>query len=170
MLGLVRGAILGQVQERVASVTANVTQKSLDWQELNFPLKQVGILHFDLAELKEKRSVEVYTLVLNFARWMCLVFGIMGWNLITTIILTSVVPGYSGLSIVLCFVEAIIGGGTGMATVWFVYHGWADSVGRSKTIGRVGSILMLVFCLVLALVFGGNVNGLAGLGGGVASS
>lgn len=40
----------------------------------------------------------------------------------------------------------------------------AENAGRSKTIARVGCILLFIFCLVLAFVFGGNVNGLSGLG------
>ena len=82
----------------------------------------------------------------------------MAWNLLTTIILASVVTNYSGLSILLCFVEAILGGGTAMATVYFVYHGWSENAGRSKTIARVGCILLLIFCLSLAFAFGSNVS------------
>ena len=165
-----RGAIIGQVTERISGAAAGVTQQALAWGENNWPIKQAAFLHFDLAELKEKRSDEVYTLVLNFYRWLGVVLGIMSWNLLTTIILASAVPGYAGVNVFLCFVEAVIGGCAGMSTVWFVYHGWAENAGRSKTIARVGCVCMLVFCIVLAFVFGGNVNGFTGLGTVIASA
>jgi len=66
----------------------------------------------------------------------------------------------------LCFVEAIIGMSAALPTIYFVYHGWAENAGRSKTIARVGCVLLFIFCFVLTFSFGGNVNGFAGLGAG----
>jgi hypothetical protein len=51
-----------------------------------------------------------------------------------------------------------------MATVFYAYRGWANSVGRDKTIARVGVVLLLIFAFIMCFVFGGNVNGLSGLG------
>ena len=161
---IARGVVIGQISERISGAAAGVTQKAIDWGESNWPMKQIGFVHFDLAELKEKRSDEVYKLVRNFTLWIVFILAIMVWNLLTTVVLASTVSGYPALSVVLCFVEAIIGGSAGFATTWFVYHGWAENAGRSKTIARLACIALLIFCLVLAFVFGGNVNGLAGLG------
>ena len=63
---LLRGAVINQVAERITGVATGVTQQALNWTEKNWPIKQAGLLHFDLVELKEKRSIEVYKLVLHF--------------------------------------------------------------------------------------------------------
>lgn len=78
-----RGAIIGQVTDRITGAAAGVTQQALAWSELNWPMKQVGLLHFDLAELKEKRSEEVYLLVLNFTRWLVFILCMCVWTVET---------------------------------------------------------------------------------------
>jgi hypothetical protein len=91
------------------------------------------------------------------------VLCILGLNFISNIVLAAG-NARSGLSFLVLFVEAAIVVPLGMATVFFAYRGWAESAGRDKTIARVGAALLLVFCFVMILVFGGNVNGLTGLG------
>jgi hypothetical protein len=65
---LVRGAILGQVKDRISGAVSNVTQQAINWSDHNWPFKQMGFFHFDLAELKEKRPEHVHWHILQLSR------------------------------------------------------------------------------------------------------
>lgn len=209
---LVRGAIIGQVTDRITGAAAGVTQQALAWSELNWPVKQVGMLHFDLAELKEKRSEEVYQLVLNFTRWLVFILCMLvpAVHFVAPYSPPSMLSHFAALQhglespdhdypceccqrlfraechAVLCrsshwwrcracdYVVCVPRMGKfpplppstrrRAATRRSFLGSQAENAGRSKTIARVGCVLLFVFCLVLAFVFGGNVNGLSGLG------
>jgi hypothetical protein len=97
------------------------------------------------------------------SRWLYLVCGIFCVNFITNIALAAG-GARSAISLLFIFIELAIAGPLGVATLFFTYRGWAESAGRDKTIARVGMLLLLIFSLVMCFVFGGNVNGLSGLG------
>ena len=130
----------------------------------------MGFTHFDLPELKAARPPEshpeTYRLVLLLYGWWCGMTGLLSWNILSSIILTSTIKGgaHPQLAILYSLVEFGIMSPVGLLTLLKGYHGWAENAGRDKTIVRVSVPIFLLISFVFAIVCTGNVNGLAGLG------
>lgn len=165
------GRATASVQEQVSAAVGNVTtssEKKIEWTSYNWPMKHeyLGLLHFDLAELREKRSETMYMLVLLMYRWWQCMLGMFGLNFVTTIVLMATMPSaaFSSLSILYWLIEFGSYSSLGMFAVYKAYHGWTESSGRSKTFARGTAALLAILLVIPIFVFGGNVNGLSGYG------
>lgn len=168
--GAVRGMVASSVKEAVSNKIAGVTQAKIAWEVKNWPAARMGFTHFDLPELKAARPPEshpeTYRLVLLLYGWWCGMTGLLSWNILSSIILTSTIKGgaHPQLAILYSLVEFGIMSPVGLLTLLKGYHGWAENAGRDKTIVRVSVPIFLLISFVFAIVCTGNVNGLAGLG------
>lgn len=168
-VGRATGNVTSQIQEAVGGVTMS-SEKKIDWTVYNWPMKHefLGLLHFDLEELKTKRSEQMHALILLQYRWWLALLAMFALNFITTIALMAGVgsPAYSSLALLFWLIELALGASLGMFFVYKSYHGWAENSGRSKTFARGTMALLLVLLVIPIFVFGGNLNGFSGYASG----
>ena len=162
--GLAMGAVTGAVAAKVTAMQQSATNTKIAWEEKQWPHPNVGIVHFDLAELAEKRPA-VLGIVRGLYHWWKLLLGVLVLNLIDSVVLTSTLSGseYSALSIFFSFLCLATMGPLGFVAVFCWYHGDAEGSGRSKTIARVCLGLLLFLCFLFVWLPSGNINGIVGL-------
>lgn len=112
-----------------ASATATLSGKALapiafdvpNWPVADERAPWAALVHFDLAELKEKRAGEVHDLVLAAWRWWLLLLCTLGVNVVTSIALSAAIvgPAYApGLAVTLSITELLLGAAFG----FFIVH------------------------------------------------
>jgi hypothetical protein len=166
--GLVRGAAInqvkGQIAEKISGVVSN--KKDIDWKALNFPINRpgLGVIHFDLAELKEKRDEKVHIFILRVYYWFIAVCAVFLFNFMDSIILpaTCTKYAYSPFAPAFSVIEMLILLPLAFGTLWVLYYGYAENKGREKTVGKVLLFILVFIFLSFAIASSGNINGFLG--------
>lgn len=155
-------AVKDAIGSRFAAVTT-LPANRIDWTQKNFP-KCMPLVHFDIAELREKRPGHLARVVTWLASSLLALLTVAIVNFIDTCVLVATVHGEPGLailgSIALCATLIPIGG----AAVFLYYRGSAESRGRETTVGRACAAVIAVVAFFFAIVPSGNLNGIVGFG------
>jgi hypothetical protein len=147
------------------------TQSKINWEEYNWPTRleiaglSFGAIHFDLAELKEKRDAAVYTLTLNSYRWFQFTMGLCLLNFVDSIVLSAVAKSaYPGINVLYSLIWALVWAPSAMAVVYHIYKGFADNSTMAKMVAKVGSGCIVILLFIMVLGAFGNINGFVSLG------
>ena len=144
----------------------------IDWASYNWPTSlevgglSFGVLHFDLAELKEKRDTGVYALALNGYRWWSLTMALSALNFLDCVVLAAVAgPAYPGINALFSLLWAMVWAPLGMAVVYQSYKGYAENSAAAKMAAKAGAVIVAILLLVMCFGAFGSLNGFASLGG-----
>ena len=164
---MARGLAVASVQARVESSLRSATTPSsdkVDWTHKNYPTSRLGLIHYDLDELRMKRPAE-HALALLLLRGAYAVCAMTLLNFIDAIALCSVLRGaaYDPLAPLYSLMTLGAIGPGALAAAWLWYHGVCESAGRSKTAARALLGLLCFLFLLFALTPSGNLHGIAGL-------
>lgn len=139
-------ASLASAATAAASTATSSGGAALSWDVMNWPFSHeyFSILHFDLAELKQKRPANMYAYVrgcytlVQMAALICLI------NFVTAIVMAASDAGrgvYSSANVFFSLVWALIMPGVAMGFTYKIYHGMAAPNTMSLMVGKVRVIL-----------------------------
>jgi len=144
----------------------------LDWSAYNWPTSRevgglpLGVIHFDLEELRAKRDAAVFALARDAYRWWQLTVAIALVNFGDCVGLAAAAPGaYPSVNVLFSLLWAAAWAAGGMAVVYHAYKGFAEDSAASKLAARAGAAAAAPLIAIMALGAFGSVNGLASLGG-----
>jgi len=156
-------AVKDAVASRFATATTPAANK-IDFTVKNWPHPRAGLLHFDLAELREKRPALARPVA--WALWSFVAFSLVAvLNFVDTIVLTATLRGseYSHLALFCSFMLILTLVPAGWAAVWLSYRGSVESRGRDKTVARVLQGVLVTCVFFFVFVPSGNLLGIIGL-------
>lgn len=171
IMNTVTDAVKGKAGRELNSIKANVVGGQggkIDWTVYNWPsrLEVLSIIHFDLAELKEKRDINIYNMTRYSYWWWLSTMFISGINFLDTCILVTLLdPVYPGYTIVFSLIWWLVWTSMGMSCVYFSYHGIVEGSIRSKLISKVLGIILMILSLIHIFGHFGNINGIAAFSG-----
>ena len=168
---LATAAVAASVSSNLNKVTTS-SQSKINWEDYNYPTRlevaglSFGAIHFDLAELKEKRDAAVYTLSLNSYRWFQFTMCLCLLNFVDSVVLSAVVAksAYPGINVLFSLIWARVWAPSAMAVDYHIYKGFADNSTMAKMIAKVGSGCIVILLFIMVLGAFGNINGFVNLG------
>eukprot|EP00753_Platysulcus_tardus_P010708 PLAT2983.1.p1 GENE.PLAT2983.1~~PLAT2983.1.p1 ORF type:complete len:209 (+),score=65.87 PLAT2983.1:294-920(+) len=134
----------------------------IEWERFNYP-PRINIIHFDLAEVRDKVGAAQHRVVSLLHRSYLLTLATLLVNFIDCIIIVGM-GGMSGVAIVYSIFNIILGS---LLSLFVLYHGYKSVVTvapSSRTRYVAASVLMIILMFVQSLLSSGNVNGWANFG------
>ena len=135
-------AAASQVTSRTSGSGGGGSGGAIAFDKYNWPIEHEygSILHFDLKELKEKRSGGIHFLIQGTYRLVPATLTICFSNFITSCVMSGADDGkglYSSANIFFSLVWAIVMPGIAMAFTYKLYHGLVAPSGMSMMIAKV---------------------------------
>lgn len=122
--------------------------------DLNWPCRKepFGILHFDLAELKEKKGEEAFKICRMMYAWWFLVVFLVSWNFISAIAITAAVGDndiYHGINIFYSLLMFIIGTVISALSFYKTYETLGDDYDKQKKYAQGSLVLTCIFMIIV---------------------
>lgn len=158
----------GVAKERVASALSGASGQQILWDDYCWPHRHeyLAIIHFDLAELREKRPYGVYLMVRGIYWWWAYTLCLCLLNLISVSVLAgSGGSGYSGVNVLFSVGWLLAYGIMGMIMTYKCYHGICAPSRASSIVAKVLCVALQVMTWLQAFANMGSCNGWSNLGG-----
>jgi hypothetical protein len=141
-LAMFKSVIGGVARERFAQTAASATLSSIDFTAYNWPTswEMLSLCHFDLIELREKRSAGMYVMMRFMYNWWLFTLTCCCVNLLTSVsmaIAAAGARGYAGVNILFSIMWLLVLAVLGMLFVYKTYHGVAMPSSVSLLVSKV---------------------------------